>query len=187
MPQQQRHLPPIGQADRRPGQHWQVQRASCRRERPCLVRPYDVEFVVEISRCRAPLHRSTTQAVRPAADVELYSATALYSSTALQRSTLYILYTLPQERPARWRSLYFMVSSSDRLTSQRQPSRASLRAGWVAGAAEAAHLSRSSHGHLSSYAVSGGSLVKKPEPHPPPRTAEVAPCPARRSRTRGVV
>ena len=57
---------------------------------------YDVEFVVEISRCRAPLHRSTTQAPRPAADVELYSSTALSSSTALQRSTLYILYTLPQ-------------------------------------------------------------------------------------------
>ena len=31
MPQQQRHLPPIGRADRRPGPHWQVQRASCRR------------------------------------------------------------------------------------------------------------------------------------------------------------
>ena len=30
---------------------------------------YDVEFVVEISRCRAPLHRSTTQALRPAADM----------------------------------------------------------------------------------------------------------------------
>ena len=29
-------------------------------------------------------------------DVELYSSTALYISTALQRSTLYILYTLPQ-------------------------------------------------------------------------------------------
>ena len=63
---------------------------------------YDVEFVVEISRCRAPLHRSTTHPHRHAADVELYSATALqsalhlYSSTALQRSTLYILYTLPQ-------------------------------------------------------------------------------------------
>ena len=57
---------------------------------------YDVEFVVEISRCRAPLHRSTTEAPRPAADVELYSSTALYISTALQRSTLYILYTLPQ-------------------------------------------------------------------------------------------
>ena len=71
-------------------------------ERPCLVRrsPMYVEFVVEISRCRAPLHRSTTQALRPAADVELYSSRALqrslYSSTALQRSTLYILYTLPQ-------------------------------------------------------------------------------------------
>ena len=56
---------------------------------------YDVEFVVEISRCRAPLHRSTTEAVRHAVDVELYSSTALSSSTALQRSTLYILYTLP--------------------------------------------------------------------------------------------
>ena len=55
-----------------------------------------IQFVVEISRCRAPLHRSTTQALRPAADVELYSSTALSSSTALQRSTLYILYTLPQ-------------------------------------------------------------------------------------------
>ena len=61
---------------------------------------YDVEFVVEISRCRAPLHRSTTQALRPAADVELYSSTALYISTALQRSTLYILYTLPQAWPS---------------------------------------------------------------------------------------
>ena len=49
---------------------------------------FDVEFVVEISRCRAPLHRSTTQALRPAADVELYSSTLLYSapecSTSLQ-------------------------------------------------------------------------------------------------------
>ena len=57
---------------------------------------YDVEFVVEISRCRAPLQRSTTEALRPAADVELYGSTALYISTALQRSALYILYTLPQ-------------------------------------------------------------------------------------------
>ena len=52
---------------------------------------YDVEFVVEISRCRAPLHRSTTEALRPAADVELYSSTALYS--ALQRSTALQLYS----------------------------------------------------------------------------------------------
>ena len=59
---------------------------------------YDVEFVVEISRCRAPLHRSTGDSHRPAADVELYSSTALYISTALQRSTLYILYTLPQAK-----------------------------------------------------------------------------------------
>ena len=78
---------------------------------------YDVEFVVEISRCRAPLHRSTTHPPRHAADVELYSSTALYSalqrstalqrspalyiSTALQRSTLYILYTLPQGSPSK--------------------------------------------------------------------------------------
>ena len=47
---------------------------------------YDVEFVVEISRCRAPLHRSTTEALRHAADVELYSSTALHISTALQRA-----------------------------------------------------------------------------------------------------
>jgi len=43
---------------------------------------------------------ATTHAVRHAADVELYSSTALQSAlhlyTALQRSTLYILYTLPQ-------------------------------------------------------------------------------------------
>ena len=43
---------------------------------------YDVEFVVEISRCRARLHRSTTEALRPAADVELYSAPE--RSTSLQ-------------------------------------------------------------------------------------------------------
>ena len=61
-------------------------------ERPCLVRRLrDVEFVVDISRCRAPLHRSTTQAHRHAADVELYSSTALYS--ALQRSTSLQLYS----------------------------------------------------------------------------------------------
>ena len=53
-------------------------------ERPCLVRAYHVEFVVEISRCRAPLHRSTSDSHRHAADVELYklySALQLYSST----------------------------------------------------------------------------------------------------------
>ena len=44
---------------------------------------FDVEFVVEISRCRAPLHRSTTQAPRHAADVELYSSTALQSALHL--------------------------------------------------------------------------------------------------------
>ena len=38
----------------------------------------------------------TTQAPRPAADVELYSSTALSSSPALQRSTSSTSYTLPQ-------------------------------------------------------------------------------------------
>ena len=48
------------------------------------------------------LQCSTSASLCPAPDVELYSSTALqsalqlYSSTALQRSTLYILYTLPQ-------------------------------------------------------------------------------------------
>ena len=58
---------------------------------------YDVEFVVEISRCRAPLHRSTTQAPRPAADVELYSSTALSSALHLYSSTA--LYTLHPLHP----------------------------------------------------------------------------------------
>ena len=56
---------------------------------------YDVEFVVEISRCRAPLHRSTTEALSPAADVELYSSTALQSALHLYSSTgLYTLHPL---------------------------------------------------------------------------------------------
>ena len=58
---------------------------------------YDVEFVVEISRCRAPLHRSTTQAPRHAADVELYSSTALSSALHLYSSTA--LYTLHPLHP----------------------------------------------------------------------------------------
>ena len=58
---------------------------------------YDVEFVVEISRCRAPLHRSTTEALRPAADVELYSSTALQSALHLYSSTA--LYTLHPLHP----------------------------------------------------------------------------------------
>ena len=58
---------------------------------------YDVEFVVEISRCRAPLHRSTTHAVRHAADVELYSSTALQSALHLYSSTA--LYTLHPLHP----------------------------------------------------------------------------------------
>ena len=53
------------------------------------------------------LHRSTSDSHRHAPGVELYSSTALqsalhlYISTALQRSTLYILYTLPQRRVRR--------------------------------------------------------------------------------------
>ena len=67
----------------------------------CLVAAYDVEFVVEISRCRAPLHRSTTEALRPAADVELYSSTALQSALHLYSSTA--LYTLhPLHPPSDW-------------------------------------------------------------------------------------
>ena len=58
---------------------------------------YDVEFVVEISRCRAPLHRSTTHPPRPAADVELYSSTALQSALHLYNSTA--LYTLHPLHP----------------------------------------------------------------------------------------
>ena len=58
---------------------------------------YDVEFVVEISRCRAPLHRSTTEAVRHAVDVELYSSTALQSALHLYSSTA--LYTLHPLHP----------------------------------------------------------------------------------------
>ena len=64
---------------------------------------YDVEFVVEISRCRAPLHRSTTEALSPAADVELYSSTALQSALHLYSSTA--LYTLhPLHPPSGWRA-----------------------------------------------------------------------------------
>ena len=48
---------------------------------------YDVEFVVEISRCRAPLHRSTCIALSRA------GCRALQLYSALQRSTLYFLYT----------------------------------------------------------------------------------------------
>ena len=59
---------------------------------------YDVEFVVEISRCRAPLHRSTSDSHRPAPDVELYSSTALQSALHLYSSTA--LYTLHPLHPA---------------------------------------------------------------------------------------
>ena len=64
---------------------------------------YDVEFVVEISRCRAPLHRSTTHTPRHAADVELYIQ--LYSaperSPALQLySALHSTSSTPSLRPS---------------------------------------------------------------------------------------
>ena len=45
---------------------------------------YDVEFVVEISRCRAPLHRSTGDSHRHAADVEASAS----QKTAPQRRPL---------------------------------------------------------------------------------------------------
>ena len=83
MSQQQRHLPPIGRADRK----GQGSTGKCNAphvgERPCLsFAAYGVEFVVEILRCRAPLHRSTSDSHRHAPDVELY--TALQRSPALQ-------------------------------------------------------------------------------------------------------
>ena len=54
---------------------------------------YDVEFVVEISRCRAPLHRSTSASLCPAPDVELYSSTALWPLYAfLCKGYLYSLH-----------------------------------------------------------------------------------------------
>ena len=62
----------------------------------CLPGGLAVEPLQQTLQQNRALHRSTTEAPRPAADVELYSSTALSSSTALQRSTLYILYTLPQ-------------------------------------------------------------------------------------------
>ena len=72
---------------------------------------YDVEFVVEISRCRAPLHRSTTQALRPAADVELYSSTALQSALHLYSSTA--LYTLHPLHPPSVLAVVPLVSISE--------------------------------------------------------------------------
>ena len=57
------------------------------------------QFVVEISRCRAPptsLYNARASSRGGCRALQLYSSTALSSSTALQRSTLYILYTLPQ-------------------------------------------------------------------------------------------
>jgi len=77
-----------------------VQRALLVGDRLCqFEREREIQFVVEISRCRAPLHRSTSDSHRPAPDVELYSSTALqralYISTALSTALYtYILYTL---------------------------------------------------------------------------------------------
>ena len=64
---------------------------------------YDVEFVVEISRCRAPLHRSTTHGARASSRggcraLQLYqSSTALQSALHLYSSTA--LYTLHPLHP----------------------------------------------------------------------------------------
>ena len=77
----------------------------------CLPGGLAVEPLQQTLQQNRALHRSTTQALRPAADVELSAlqrSTALYISTALQRSTLYILYTLPQtiiiaHFPSAWR------------------------------------------------------------------------------------
>ena len=84
---------------------------------------YDVEFVVEISRCRAPLHRSTTEALSPAADVELYSSTALQSALHLYSSTaLYTLHPLhpPSGRAALSRSsLRLLVFTPSELSSAK--------------------------------------------------------------------
>ena len=92
---------------------------------------YDVEFVVEISRCRAPLHRSTTQAPRHAADVELYSSTALQSALHLYSSTaLYTLHPLhppsaPTQQKARLgsqtRDFVFFPSLQQRLPGAEGP------------------------------------------------------------------
>ena len=74
---------------------------------------YDVEFVVEISRCRAPLHRSTGDSHRHAADVELYSSTALSSALHLYSSTA--LYTLhPLHPPSEFPTRSCLVTDTDR-------------------------------------------------------------------------
>ena len=75
----------------------------------------------EISRCRAPLHRSTTHAVRHAADVELYSSTTLqlYSSTALY-TLIHLLYTLPQ-RLGTWGGLTSIIVILEHLECGHQP------------------------------------------------------------------
>ena len=79
----ERHLPPIGRADRRPGQ---TSTGKCNAPQSESDRAsfaaYDVEFVVEISR-RAPLHRSTsdshTSSRAGCRALHLYSSTALYT------------------------------------------------------------------------------------------------------------
>ena len=163
MPQQQRHLPPI--EDWAGRQKARAALASATRlmsesDRASFA-GYDVEFVVEfvveISRCRAPLHRSTTHAVRPAADVELYSAIALYSSTALHRSTLYILYilyTLPQEltpapgreREQRWQPPMTVDRHDEPTAMQRQRMPRGGPAAELRRAAQQRHRRTGEHG-----------------------------------------
>ena len=99
--------PPIGRADRRPGQQWQVQRASCRRAtvrasfaaHDAHAHAHDVvvvvEFVVEISRCRAPL-RSTS--LYNGGSSSRGGCRALQLYIALQRSRA--LYISTDSRPS---------------------------------------------------------------------------------------
>ena len=68
MPQQQRHLPPIGRATEGQAQGSTVESAT---------RLMSESDRASFGACRAPLHRSTGDSHRPAANVELYSSTAL--------------------------------------------------------------------------------------------------------------
>ena len=63
----------------------------------CLPGGFAVEPLQQALQQNRALHRSTTQALRPAADVELYSSTALQSALHLYSSTA--LYTLHPLHP----------------------------------------------------------------------------------------
>ena len=65
-------------------------------------RGFAVEPLQQTLQQNRALHRSTTQALRPAADVELYSSTALQSALHLYNSTaLYTLHPLLHPPSAR--------------------------------------------------------------------------------------